>query len=602
MSYNGKKYAEYYEECDSSGFSEPEKDKDKILDNILETLKKFLEWFFRCITCGCCYGNTAKPNFMGTVSDNEPSEMEKEALANLLYYLETEEELTIEFQQLMALRILIYSDNLELQQSAALCYLEISERMQDCPTTVILCPLIDLLRRKNDQVCRAATQALSNFLLRMPYCKSEMYPCQPIQPLIALLHSTNSDILCNTCACLTSLATSDPCRVEILAEDGLHLLLKMLPNSDLRVLRNAVGAIFNLTQMAESRDEIVREGGIPLLITVLRDCYDIDVRYYCFGAIGNIAITPENRQALLEADEKLLVNYLLVLNLSSESEKIVCQCLVALRNLASDAANQEELAVGGAVGKIHEIIKSTENKEILTMALGCLRNLSAHDGNQIMFISEEFLEDLGDILSDNSNPEAQRHSAAVIRNLVDGDFIQIIKRRSLEMLVSVTMKTDCSSEVLGEVTGAISILAAEDDIKFCLLQLEEGKVFQQLVIMASQNPNPEVQYNCAGTICQILINETLTDYQKEENLHNIIVYLDTFLKSTDPNFVHLSLWTIRNLVTDDTFSDAFKDHGIDTVIHEVMATGVDLETGTISKLARRILKHLATDDIQSSTP
>ncbi|CAE1166278.1 VAC8 [Acanthosepion pharaonis] len=274
---------------------------------------------------------------MGNVSDNEPSEIEKEALANLLYYLETEEELTIEFQQLIALRILIYSDNLELQQSAALCYLEISERMLDCPTTVILCPLIDLLRRKDDRVCRAATQALSNFLLRMPYCKTEMYPCQPIQPLIALLNSNNPDILCNTCACLTSLATSDTCRFEILAEDGLQLLLKMLYNNNVQVLRNAVGAIFNLTQMAESRDEIVRKGGIPLLIAVLRDCYDIDVRYYCFGAIGNIAITPENRQALLEDDDKLLINYLLVLNLSSESEKVVCQCLVALRNLASDS-------------------------------------------------------------------------------------------------------------------------------------------------------------------------------------------------------------------------------------------------------------------------
>ena len=31
---------------------------------------------------------------MGNVSDNEPSEMEKEALANLLYYLETGEEIT----------------------------------------------------------------------------------------------------------------------------------------------------------------------------------------------------------------------------------------------------------------------------------------------------------------------------------------------------------------------------------------------------------------------------------------------------------------------------------------------------------------------------
>ncbi|GAB1610639.1 vacuolar protein 8-like [Argonauta hians] len=521
--------------------------------------------------------------------------MEKQALANLLQYLETEETLTIEFPHLISLRVLIYSDNIELQLSAALFYLEISERIDDCPTSVTLSPLIDLLRRKDDRLNRITSQALSNFLMRIPACKSEVYPCQPVPALIPLLESKNHDTLCNTIAILTVLAITNNCRLEILAEDGVKPLLKTLHHKDVRVIRNAVGLIFNLTQLAVSRDEIVREGGVPLLISVLQDCGDNDIRYYCFGAMGNIAATPENRQVLFVADKKLLMNYLLVHNLSSESEKVTAQCLLTLRNLASDALNQEELALGGAIEKIHEIVQSTKSEEILNLALSCLRNLSNFEDNQVKFVSEEFLSDLGNILRDSTNPDAQHSAASIIRNLVDGKYMKIIKLKCLAILLSVMMVPKCSLNVLVEITGSVSILAAEEDVRYHLAQTKNGKVFQTLVSLASNPSSPELQYNCAGSLCQILIENIITDGQKERSLPYILQYLQDFLRSNDANFIHLALWTIKKLTKDEVFLKAFRDKRIETAVQSVTCVTVAKESDTIGKLIPEVLRRLKMD-------
>ncbi|XP_069106513.1 uncharacterized protein [Argopecten irradians] len=572
-------------------------DKSDVLEELVSLLKKLLDYcVVHCLSCGCIplpqqTGSLIHDSYEMILLENE-----RQAVGNLLYYLEHEGEPVLTEEHVQALSILAFSDNVELQKSAALCFTEISERSKSPLTTGVAKPLVQLLKSKDIQVHKLATLALSNFTLCGPASNKETIGrCGGIQALVCLLQSTNVDVQCNTAGCITTLATTETNKQQIFEEGAIHPLLKLMRSQDVRVQRNAAGAVLNLTHLQNHRNSLVEEGVIPTLVDLLQ-CPDQDVQYYSAASLSNIAVNEKHRAMMVALGHTDVIRNLIKL-VSANVEKVQCQACLALRNLASDGNNQSLIVKFGALPRLQKILR-TGHKDTLVAAVACLRNLSIHRANEVQIMANNFVIELCHILCDSHNPEAQRHAAGILRNLAVGQYIRdLVEHDCVEALTFVLLGLETRVSTMIEVTAALAVFADEDDVKYKLLHLHGGKVFSKLVTLASLSTQSEVQYNSVGTLGQLFLVE-IPEELKSVNLSGIVLYIDVFLKSPDPNFTHIALWTLVQLLKDPVFHKAFQDHSIEPVIVKLASTS---HPNTIEELATTVLKKLRGEDETTSS-
>jgi vacuolar protein 8 len=85
------------------------------------------------LCCGCFSRKQNKKSKSNDLYEPLLLDKERDAVNDLLKFLQNDEVSTeITSDRLSALRTLAYSDNVDLQRSAALCFSEISERSRLC--------------------------------------------------------------------------------------------------------------------------------------------------------------------------------------------------------------------------------------------------------------------------------------------------------------------------------------------------------------------------------------------------------------------------------------------------------------------------------------
>ncbi|XP_060084838.1 uncharacterized protein LOC132564182 [Ylistrum balloti] len=573
-------------------------DKTNVLEEIVELLRHLLDYCICCLSCGCI----PIPQENGGLIDDSYEmillENERQAVSNLLHYLEHEAngDPVLNNEHVRALSILALSDNVELQKSAALCFMEISERTKAPLTVALAKPLIQLLKSQDLQVQKSTTLAVSNFTLHGPDSnKDTVGQCGGIEALVCLLQSSNTDVQCNTAGCITTLATTDANKQKIIGGHVIHHLLKLLRSQDLRVQRNVAGAVLNLTHLQNHRNDLVAGGVIPVLVDLLQ-FPDQDIQYYSAASLSNIAVNEKHRALMVAIGHTDVIRNLIKL-VSVKSEKVQCQACLALRNLASDGNNQSLIVKYGALPRLQKVLR-TGHKDTLVAAVACLRNLSIHKANEVVIVANNFVIDLCHIMCDSHNPEAQRHAAGIIRNLAVGHYIRdLVEHDCVEALTFVLLGLETRISTLKEVTAALAVFADEDDVKYKLLHLHGGKVFGKLVTLATLSTQSEVQYNSVGTLGQLFLVEIPEDL-KSANVSGIVLYIDMFLKSADPNFVHIALWTLVQLLKDAVFLKAFQNHSIEPVIIKLASTS---QPSMIEELATAVLKKLRGEEELTSS-
>ncbi|OWF43479.1 vacuolar protein 8-like [Mizuhopecten yessoensis] len=573
-------------------------DKTDVLEELIQLLRSLLEYCLCCLSCGCI----PLPQQTGGLVDDSYEmillESERQAVGNLLHYLEHEAngEPVLNEEHVRALSILAYSDNVELQKSAALCFTEISERTKAPLTIPVAKPLVKLLRSRDLQVQKSATLAVSNFTLQGPDSnKATIGTCGGVEALVCLLQSSNTDVQCNTAGCITTLATTDANKQQIIEHQAIHPLLRLMKSQDLRVQRNAAGAVLNLTHLQNHRNDLVAGGVIPVLVDLLQSP-DQDIQYYSAASLSNIAVNEKHRALMVAIGHTDVIRNLIRL-VSAKEEKVQCQACLALRNLASDGNNQPLIVKYGALPRLQKVLR-TGHKDTLVAAVACLRNLSIHKANEVVIMTSNFVIDLCHVMCDSHNPEAQRHAAGIIRNLAVGQYIRdLIEHDCVEALTFVLLGLETRMNTLKEVTAALAVFADEDDVKYKLLHLHGGKVFSKLVTLATLSTQSEVQYNSVGTLGQLFLVE-IPEELKTVNINGIVLYIDTFLKSPDPNFIHIALWTLVQLLKDPVFLKSFQDHSIAPVIVKLASA---LQPSTIEELATTVLKKLRGEEESTSS-
>ncbi|KAI5477174.1 hypothetical protein MNV49_006618 [Pseudohyphozyma bogoriensis] len=471
-------------------------------------------------------------------------ENEREAVADLLQYLENRSETNFfTGDPLRALSTLSYSDNVDLQRSAALAFAEITEKDVREVSRDTLEPILFLLQSHDVEVQRAASAALGNLGVNTEN-KVTIVELGGLEPLIRQMLSPNVEVQCNAVGCITNLATHDENKNKIAKSGALVPLTRLAKSKDMRVQRNATGALLNMTHSDENRQQLVNAGAIPVLVQLLSSP-DTDVQYYCTTALSNIAVDAANRRKLSQTETKLVTS--LITLMDSPSLKVQCQAALALRNLASDDKYQLEIVKYHGLHPLLRLLRSSFLPLILSAA-ACVRNVSIHPDNESPIIEHGFLGPLIDLLAYDENEEIQCHAISTLRNLAassESNKRAIVDAGAAERIKELVLHVPVA--VQSEMTACAAVLGLSEDIKSQLLDMGICDV----LIPLTASPSVEVQGNSAAALGNL--SSKTDDYtpfsavwdQPEGGIHG---YLVRFLESRDTTFQHIAIWTLVQLL------------------------------------------------------
>ncbi|GAA5962060.1 hypothetical protein JCM21900_006978 [Sporobolomyces salmonicolor] len=491
------------------------------------------------VCTSCCRGGRNPQGYEPLLLENE-----REAVADLLQYLENRSETNFfTGDPLRALSTLSYSENVDLQRSAALAFAEITEKDVREVSRETLEPILFLLNSHDVEVQRAASAALGNLGVNAEN-KLTIVKLGGLEPLIRQMLSPNVEVQCNAVGCITNLATHDENKPRIAKSGALVPLTRLAKSKDMRVQRNATGALLNMTHSDENRQQLVNAGAIPVLVALLASP-DTDVQYYCTTALSNIAVDAQNRKKLQQTEPKLVAN--LIGLMDSPSLKVQCQAALALRNLASDEKYQLEIVKHGGLPALLRLLRSSFLPLVLSAA-ACVRNVSIHPLNESPIIESGFLGPLIDLLAYDENEEIQCHAISTLRNLAassEGNKRAIVDAGAAERIRDLVLHVPVS--VQSEMTACAAVLGLSEDIKTELLDMGICEV----LIPLTNSPSVEVQGNSAAAIGNL--SSKTDDYsafsavwnEPEGGLHG---YLVRFLESTDTTFQHIAIWTMVQLL------------------------------------------------------
>lgn len=472
------------------------------------------------------------------------AENEREAVTSLLGYLEDKDR--YDFYSggpLKSLTTLVYSDNLNLQRSAALAFAEISEKFVRPVDRDVLEPILILLQSNDPQIQVAACAALGNLAVNNEN-KILIVDMGGLEPLIEQMKSSNVEVQCNAVGCITNLATQDNNKVKIARSGALVPLTRLAKSKNIRVQRNATGALLNMTHSGENRKELVDAGAVPVLVSLLSSG-DSDVQYYCTTALSNIAVDETNRKKLSQTEPKLITK--LVALMDSSSARVKCQATLALRNLASDTGYQLEIVRAGGLGHLVKLIQC-DSMPLVLASVACIRNISIHPLNEGLIVDAGFLKPLVNLLDCGDSEEIQCHAVSTLRNLAassEKNRQEFFESGAIEKCKHLALESPIS--VQSEISACFAILALADNSKEKLL---DSNILQALIPMTF-SVNQEVSGNAAAALANLC--SRITNYQKvieswTEPNDGVCGFLIRFLKSEYPTFEHIALWTILQLL------------------------------------------------------
>ncbi|MEE6475769.1 hypothetical protein FKM82_010856 [Ascaphus truei] len=425
---------------------------------------------------------------------------EKQAAQEFLDHMESGlEKSPLGKETLEALRILAFSENADLQHSAALYYLHMSQHMSSQLPPEYLEPYHALLQSSDLEVQQMSSLSLVNFLLEGNLNKELVVQMGLLEPVLELLESGDSAVQCNSCACIMTLAISESNREVIGAAGGILPLLTLAKSYDPRVQQNAVGAILNLTRSERIKSILCREGALPVL-TLLLQSADSEVQYYSCASLGNIAANPEHHKALLAIGDRFLLKMLVSL-MSSSVQKVSSQACLCLNNLASSGDARAHLLAMDIIPLLLSLLNSS-NKDVRQASITLLCTMSHLPANMDTLMCGEVLQHLGSLMQiERTNPVVVVHAACTIQNLSQAENIKmIVQSQCFEELLLALLNPSNEEEALQYVASCVADLAKHDITKEHLVKRMDKALIRCLVKLAGQLEHKELSFQAASII------------------------------------------------------------------------------------------------------
>ncbi|KAI4793293.1 hypothetical protein KUCAC02_032817 [Chaenocephalus aceratus] len=252
-----------------------------------------------------------------------------------------DEELQLhEEERLQTLSRLSASEDIELQKTAAMFYLQLSHPLNSPLPDALLEPVMNLLLSPDLDVQKTISLALVNLLVKNNVCRASVVEMGMLVPLLDLIRSGDSSAQSHSCACVCLLASSESSREAVMLE-GVKPLLALAKSYDPREQQVASWALLHLTHSDWSRGLLGEAGGFPVLVLLLQGS-DSEVQFYSCSALCNISSARELHPKLLSIGSHFLLKSLLTLA-SSSVQKNSMQACRCLQTLSQNDLIQEQL-------------------------------------------------------------------------------------------------------------------------------------------------------------------------------------------------------------------------------------------------------------------
>ncbi|KAM4040961.1 uncharacterized protein ACNLHF_012186 [Anomaloglossus baeobatrachus] len=517
---------------------------------IMEHIKEFVDLLTECC---CMRSRKAKVKQL-----YEPVLLshEKQAALEFLQHMETGiNESPVSGETLDALKILAFSENIDLQQSAALYYLHMSQHMNTSLPADFLGPYHPLLQSSDLEVQQMSSLSLVNFLLDGNLNKEHVVQKGLLEPILELLESGDSTVQCNSCACIMTLAISENCREAIGVAGGVQLLLALAKSYDPRVQRNAVGAILNLTRSESIKIMLCQAGALPVL-TMLLQSPDSDIQYYSCASLGNIAVNQEHHKAMLTIGDKFLIR-MLVSMMSSTVQKVSSQACLCLNNLASSAEVRTHLFSIDIMPLILSLLNSN-SKDIRQASVTLLCTLSHPPGVLDTLVYEKILRHLAILMQmERANPMIVIHASCTIQNLSQPEHIQVIvQNQCFDELLIALLDPNNEEESLQYVVACIAELTKYDFTREQLRKSKNPAILKCLMGMAVDLENQELSFQ-AATVLNNLSHSAKIVGDMKFFMKEVQSYLMSFLSHPELRFQQMGIATLGTLSEDPEFCMAF---------------------------------------------
>ncbi|RXM99449.1 Vacuolar protein 8 [Acipenser ruthenus] len=262
---------------------------------------------------------------------------ERQAAQKFLQHLDTgTDKPLLDNDCLHALRTLAVSENPNLQQSAAMYYLHISQQLNAPLPVEFLEPYNALLQSSDMEVQRITSLSLVNLLVEENVNKELVVEMGMLEPILELLESGDPTVQCNSCACVATLTTSESNREAIASAGGVLPVLVLAKSYDPRVQQNAVGAVLNLTRSVNTQEALVAMGCIPQLKALLRSSSE-PVSESAVTLLSALSEHPPNRGALVDEGFLKILKELLSYR---TNPVILSHTTYTIRNLSSSQSVQ----------------------------------------------------------------------------------------------------------------------------------------------------------------------------------------------------------------------------------------------------------------------
>eukprot|EP01134_Creolimax_fragrantissima_P005708 CFRG5708T1 len=256
---------------------------------------------FSSLCCGYCpgIGLRQEHDYEPVLFDSD----EAEAVQYLLQHIEGPPELLVTGRSVGALKLLSYSNNVDVQRSAALTYAEASSGSDVYLTEDILQPILVLARSTDSGVLRAISGCLSN-VTNVPSNASLLIVAGFLDIMTRLLTSENLDVQCNACACVEHLAAIDAIGLQIAKAGSLDSLVRLAGSDVLKVQKSAADA---LAILVEKNKLLVQHLlCLPIIPTYVSLLQSGDSHLRHCGAVGLNQLTNDEsgKRALIQFDLK----------------------------------------------------------------------------------------------------------------------------------------------------------------------------------------------------------------------------------------------------------------------------------------------------------
>ncbi|XP_041420457.1 vacuolar protein 8 [Xenopus laevis] len=521
----------------------------RLSSRIVEQIKECIMLVREC----CCM----KPKGFKVRQLYEPviQNHEKQAAQEFLNHMETglgERQLSKE--TLDALRILAFSENADLQQSAALYYLHMSQHMTAKLPPEFLEPYQALLQSSDLEVQQMSSLSLVNFLLEGYLNKELVVQVGLLEPVLELLESGDSAVQCNSCACIMMLAVSESNREAIGTAGGIRPLLTLAKSYDPRVQQNAVGAILNLTRSENIKNILCSQGALPVL-TLLLQSADSDIQFYSCASLSNIATNTDHHKDMLEIGDKFLLRMLVSL-MSSSVQKVSSQACLCLNNLASNAEVRDHLQTLDVIPLLLSLLIAN-SKDVRQASITLLCTMTHPPANMDAVLCKELLTHLVVLMqTERTNPVVVVHAACTIQNLSQSENIEvIIQSQCFDELLQALLNPNNEEEPLQFVASCLAELTKYDITREYLIQRKDKGLIRCLVKLAGQVEHKELSFHAAFVIKQLSHSEKISSELKLL-IKDVQHYLMCFLGHPELRFQQLSISTLCTLSEDPEFSKA----------------------------------------------